>query len=244
MQSLVARDHRASDDIAVAVEVLGRRMHDEIRSERDGLLPGRRQEGVVDDYQRSGRAPESRERLDVGDAQQRVAGRLDPQQRGRLRQGGLHGRFVAEVHEVDDTLASPSPSLEQPVGAAVAIVRSDDAPAVRDQIADQGNRGHAGRRHDRTGAQLEIGERLRKQVAGRIPGARVVVAALLAEAAERERRGQMDRRHDGARRIVALESRANGLRYLVRTIAHATLPSAAVNMPRNCSDSLRNASCP
>src|SRR6185312_12630434 len=36
-----ARDHSAADDIAVAVQIFGRRMHDQVRAERDRALPER-----------------------------------------------------------------------------------------------------------------------------------------------------------------------------------------------------------
>ena len=48
-------DDRAADHVAVAVQVLGGRMHDEVRAERQRLLPERREEGVVDHHQRAGR---------------------------------------------------------------------------------------------------------------------------------------------------------------------------------------------
>ncbi len=49
-----ARDHRPAHHIAVAVEVLGGRMHDEVGAEVDGLLPHGRQEGIVDHHQCAG----------------------------------------------------------------------------------------------------------------------------------------------------------------------------------------------
>ena len=50
----VARDDRAADDVAVAVQILRRRVHDDVRAERDRLLQRRREERVVDDEQRAG----------------------------------------------------------------------------------------------------------------------------------------------------------------------------------------------
>ena len=69
----VSRYHRPADHVAVAVQVLRRRVHDQVRPERERLLPGRRQEGVVDHGQRTAARAERGERVDVGDAQQRVA---------------------------------------------------------------------------------------------------------------------------------------------------------------------------
>ena len=42
------RDHRAADDVAVTIQVLGGGMHDHVGAERQRLLPDRRQKGVVD----------------------------------------------------------------------------------------------------------------------------------------------------------------------------------------------------
>jgi len=54
-------------------------------AERERLLPGGREEGVVDDGERTGGTRAIRERCDIRDAQQRVARRLDPHQVGLQR---------------------------------------------------------------------------------------------------------------------------------------------------------------
>ena len=119
---------------------------------------------------------------------------------------------VAEVDELHLPLAAAPPGIEQAVGAAVAVVRGDDAGARRHQVAGDGDRGHAARGDDRAGALLELRQRLPEQVARRIAGAGVVVLALLAEAAEGERRGQVQRRHDAAAVIVTLDAGAHRAR--------------------------------
>src|SRR6185437_16293898 len=113
----------------MAVEVLGRRVHDEVRAERERLLPDGGQEGVVDYDERTGRVAERHEMLDVGDPQQRIARRLDPEERRGPGERGFDGRKIAEVDELDTPLATTPPGFEQPVGAAVAVVGRDDAGA-------------------------------------------------------------------------------------------------------------------
>ena len=54
-QRPLSGDHRAADDVAVAVQVFRRRVHDDVRAERDRLLQRRRQERVVDDDERARR---------------------------------------------------------------------------------------------------------------------------------------------------------------------------------------------
>ena len=80
----LARHHRAAHHIAVTIEVLGRGVDHQIRSERQRLLPGRREKRVVDHDERTAGVPEGRDRGDVGDSQERVARCLDPHERGGL----------------------------------------------------------------------------------------------------------------------------------------------------------------
>ena len=72
------RDDRAADHVAVAVQVLGGRMHDQVGAERERLLPERRQKGVVRRHQRAGRVRRIGHRANVDHPQQRIARRLDP----------------------------------------------------------------------------------------------------------------------------------------------------------------------
>ncbi len=55
-------------------------MHDQVRAQRERLLPQRRQEGIVDGDQRAGRVRRLGDRANVDDPQQRIARRLDPHQ--------------------------------------------------------------------------------------------------------------------------------------------------------------------
>ena len=50
----VRDDQRAADDVGVAADVLGGRVHDDVGAERERALQVRRREGVVDDEQRAG----------------------------------------------------------------------------------------------------------------------------------------------------------------------------------------------
>ena len=77
-ERVVVHDERAADDVGVAAEVLGGRVHDDIRPERQRLLQRRRRERVVDHDERTRRVPGRSETGDVADVQQRIAGRLDP----------------------------------------------------------------------------------------------------------------------------------------------------------------------
>ena len=47
-----------------------------------------------------------------------------------------YGGIVAEIDEFDLSLAAAMPSVEQAVGSAIAVVRSDDPSTRRNEIAD------------------------------------------------------------------------------------------------------------
>ena len=149
--------HGTTDHVTVTVEVLGGRMHHEVGAQRDGTLPGRRQEGVVDSDQRACGMGTLRQRRDVGDAQQRIAGGLDPHQRCGLGERGFKCLAISKAHKVDLQFAAPLPGGKQTVGAAIAVVRGYDAGALRQQMPDHCDGGHARRGDDRTGAIFQIG---------------------------------------------------------------------------------------
>ena len=65
-------------------------------------------------------------------------------------------------------------------------------------------------------ALFQVGDRLRQKIARRVAGAGVVVAALLAKAPERKRRGQMDGRHHAAGGVVTFKTGTHGLGLLCR----------------------------
>ena len=137
VQRRVARDHRPADHVAVAVQVLGGRVHHEVGPEGERLLPGGREEGVVDHHERAG--SRVRGRRTAAMSVMRSSGLLGVSIHSSAAgcdERGAHGGLVAEVDELDLPLAAAAPGLEQPVGAAVAVVRRDDA----------GARGHAGSR--------------------------------------------------------------------------------------------------
>ena len=175
---------RAADDVGVAVEILRRRMHDDVGAERDRLLQRRRQKRVVDDDERADLVGEARHRGDVDDAQQRIARRFDPDD---LRLAGERRGERDGVVEIDDRAAVQAALGlvdEQAIAAAVAVVRHDDQIVRAELRGHQRDRGHAGRGDDRARAALEFGQGAGEHVAGRVARARVVVGALLAEAFE------------------------------------------------------------
>jgi hypothetical protein len=163
------RHHRAADHVAVAVQVLGGRVQHDIGAVREGGLPAGRQEGVVRYQQRVVRAAQPRDRVQVGNAQQRVARRLDQHHARAVREGGRERRRIGLVHEGEPELAACRQRGEQPVRAAVTVVRRQQQVLRSEQLADQRDRRHAGAGHHRAGAAFQRGQRLAERVAGGLP---------------------------------------------------------------------------
>ena len=85
-QVVVVDHQRAADDVGVAAAVLGGGVHDHVGAEGDRLLQVRAGEGVVHDDQGAGRVGQLGDGGDVGDGQQRVGRRLDPDPGGHARE--------------------------------------------------------------------------------------------------------------------------------------------------------------
>ena len=120
-------NRRAADDVGVAAEVLGRRMHDEVGAELQRALVDRRRERVVDGDERAALA--RHDAGDVDDVQRRVGRRLDPDQARLLAHRPLEG---VEVRLVDQVIADPEARqdlVDEPVRAAVEVLRQDDVGA-------------------------------------------------------------------------------------------------------------------
>ena len=132
----------------------------------------------------------------VGDPEQRVAGRLDQDQ---LRPGGesrRHGVPVRQIDELDFEKAALLAAVQEPERAAVAVVGRDDPVPRVQQLAYQGHGRHAGGGDDRAVTALGLGERIGEGRTRRVAGARVVVGALAVQAGEGEVGREVQRRND------------------------------------------------
>src|SRR5262249_36925114 len=143
-------------------------MKHQVGAESEWLLPRWRQEGVVHNYECTGRATKLRELLDVRNAKQRIARCLDPQQIGGFGQRGADGSLVTEVDEIILTLPAFTPRIKQAIRSAVAVMRSYDPPAARNEVADERDGSHAGCRDDTARTELQFGNGRAEQIARRI----------------------------------------------------------------------------
>src|SRR5581483_11808886 len=126
VERLVARHERAAEDVRVAVDVLGRRVEHDVRSELERALDDRRRERVVDDDERSLRAGELRAGGYVRDLEERVRRRLEPEELRLLRERRLDGGEVLRVHEVELDAELGVELREDAPGPAVEVLRRDD----------------------------------------------------------------------------------------------------------------------
>ena len=124
---------------------------------------------------------------DVGDAEQRVGRRLDPDHLGAGRAGSRRGRRPRSETFAGGPVQAPAlgDPGEEPVGAAVRVVRDHHVVAG---LADRPQQGVLGRQAAGEGqpapAALQRRQALLERVAGRVAGA----AVLVARAAARRRR--------------------------------------------------------
>ncbi len=226
-------DQRAADDVRVPADVLGRRVHDDVGTERERVLQVGRGERVVDDEQRAGGVRQVRELADVGDGEHRVGRRLDPD--GLRLPGPDRGAHGVEVGQVDlGVVDAPraGDARDEPVGAAVRVVGHDDVVAGAEHGAQHDVLGAEARGEGEgaSGGPFERGEALLERGAGRVGAAAVLVAgaetgAQPADAVLLVRRRRVDRRDhraagrrgvrpgvDGAGREAAAPPLAGGAR--------------------------------
>ena len=130
-ERVVVEGEEAADHIAVTSEVLGGRVHDDVRPQRQRMLQRGGGKGVVDHHQRAVLMGDRAERLDVDDPEPRVAGRLDPHHARRRGPGGADGGEVGQVDRVDAEARRRVHLAREADRATVGIVRA----AARDPRA-------------------------------------------------------------------------------------------------------------
>ena len=133
-------DDGAEQHVAVAGQVLGHRVHDDVGAELERALEQGRGEGVVDHAEHAALAGGGQQRRQVGDLEQRVGRRLEPEQVGAV-EGGQHRLGVGDVDPAHRGRAFGLTDRERGERGVVRGIGRDDGAAV----GEQGE----GRRHGR-----------------------------------------------------------------------------------------------
>ena len=197
----------AGDEIAVAAEILGRRMDDDVGAQLDrpGQVGGG--VGVVDHRLRPVGAGDRRDRGDVDEAHVRVGRRLEVDHPGVA---GDRPAEVLRVAHVDEARRHPElgePRADEGEGAAVEGLVDDDLVALaQERPQHRADRAHAGGERQRRLGAFEAGEAPLEEIEGRVADAAVEVPRGLAAehrrallgAVEGEGRGHVDRRNQRA----------------------------------------------
>lgn len=212
-------DDQTGDGGPVATEVLGRRVHHDVRAVLDGAQEIRRRHGVVHHQRHADLVREVRHRPDVEHVAARVGQGLGEEQLG-VRLGGRPPgvQVVLVVDEADLDAELGQRVVQQVVGAAVeggaghqVVARTgevEDGRGRRRRTRCEGHRGHAA---------LQRRDPLFQDVLGGVHDPRVDVARFgqaeqigaVLGVAEDERRRLVDRRGPGARGRVGCRARVH-----------------------------------
>jgi hypothetical protein len=200
----------AAHQVAVAADVLGGRVHDDVGAQFQRPGEHRRGEGIVDPHQHPLAVRDLDASGDIGDRHPRIARAFQPQQLGAGRERGFQGAEIRRVGERHRDSGAVGDFMQQAVGAAVDVAAGDDMVAAFER-RDHAMRGcHAAGKGQGPHAALERGERGLEGFARRIAAPRVVVLAPLAGAGLHEGRRNVQRRYDRAGLRVVLVADVNG----------------------------------
>ena len=175
----VAAVHQAAaDGSAMAVDVLGRGMRDDVRAPLEGTAMDRRRKSIVDHQRHAVRMGDLREALDIQHFHARVGEGLAEKKLGFRTEAGVH-IFIRGlvVHEGDVDAHLLQGHAQQVEGAAVDVVQAHDVvPRLADVQAGEEVRRLAGGGQDGAHAAFQGVDAGRDHVAGRVRQPRIEIA--------------------------------------------------------------------
>ena len=153
-------DHRdPADHIGMAIEVFGRRMHDDVDAVVEGALHRRRTKSVVAHGDQAMGLGESGDGAEIDHFEERVGRAFNPDHFGFRCQGGFQ---IGRIGKIDETEFKPGRAppdiLEQAIAAAIKIVHGDHMVAAVEQLQDRAHRRQAGGEGEAGGAIFQIGD--------------------------------------------------------------------------------------
>jgi len=163
----------------VSPHPLGERVDDDVRTECNRALQGRRAEGGIDHKRKPRLVSNGRHRLEVGHVQRRVAHGLAEEDLGFRRDGLCEVFRVAGIDEPDRDAELGEDVVELGVGASVEVVGGDDLVARAADVDDRVEDGAGARGESQCGGTpLDCRDALLEHVVGGVHQARVDVAKL------------------------------------------------------------------
>ena len=196
------RDEQARDDVVVAGEVLGGAVDHHVGAKRDGVHEVGREEGVVHHEQGARAVGQLGQGTDVGDRHERVCGTFHEERLSARLESGRDRVEVRRVDAVDLRAVFGAYRVEQANRATIEVPRGHEPVARREELHETGDGGHARGECEAVVAALKLAHRILEHLARGVLQARVVIARALAHAGVRKRRGEVERRHDGAHRVL------------------------------------------
>ena len=158
-ERVVAREHRAADDVAVAVQVLRRRVDDDVGAELEGALEVRRRNVLSTTISTPCALADLRDGGEVGELERRVRRRLDPDELRLLARSPSRRSSRRSCRTgVNDEAAALEHLVEDAERAAVDVVGVDDVVA-RVQECAAGSRSRRAPRRTRARAARPRGTR-------------------------------------------------------------------------------------
>ena len=177
---VAAVDHDAADGGAVAAEILGGGVDDDVGTPLEGAVEDRGEAGVVEDEGHAGGAGDLGYFLDGEDIEGGVAQALAVEGLGVGAKGAAEGLGVVGVDEGDVDAEFWEGVVEEVVGAAVELGDGDDVVTGAGEIEDGvGDGGLAGGVGERGGAAFQGGDALLKHIRRGIHDTGVDVAQFL-----------------------------------------------------------------
>ncbi len=196
---VVANDRDAADHVRVAVEILGGRVHDDVRTQAERALQHRGSKGVVDHDQQAALARDLGNGSDIDQLEHRVGRGLDPHHLGIGANRRLERSRVGQVDEAEIQAGSAAThALEQAKGAAVQVVHRHHVAAGIQQLHHRRGGGHAGGERKCARTAFQRGDATLVGEARGVMGTRILETLMLAGAGLRIGGRRVDRRHHRA----------------------------------------------
>ena len=160
-------------------------MKDEIGAEPKGPLEERGREGVVDKAESPVAMSDFCRRADVGNPEQRIGRRLDPDKPGPPSHGALDLSDIGGFNEGKCEPEVLQHGAEKPIGAAIDVARGDDVISLFEQEHRRSRRAHTGGEREAVFGRLQAREN-QDPVEPAAAGSRIQ-AARCPEQADRDR---------------------------------------------------------